>query len=233
MLKFSHSQALRDSKHSPTTRQIDMTETPTLATPPAAPRHPGRRDQILNAAMKLFTEKGFHASSMAELAKEARMSVGHIYHYFENKDAIIEAIVDRDMAEVMVFMDEFAQADDPVAALIDRLDEGINRHLDRQRAAMRLEVLAEAARNPRVAAKLHAVDRACCGRLVEVLSRPLGHLGEAEIAARVDAITATFQGLTIRAVQHPALDRDAVLRTTRLVIRALLTDPCGLHSKRT
>ncbi len=203
-----------------------MTDTPAVTTPPTALRHPGRRDQILNAAMKLFTEKGFHASSMAELAKEAGMSVGHIYHYFENKDAIIEAIVDKDVAEVMVVMDEFSRAEDPVAAMIDRLDEGMNRHLDRQRAAMRLEVLAEAARNPRVAARLHAMDRACCARLVEVLSRPLGHLVPAELAARVDAITATFQGLTIRAVQHPALDREAILRTTRMMLRALLSGEC-------
>lgn len=200
-----------------------MTHNSAVTTPTAQPRNVSRRDQILNAAMKLFTENGFHASSMAELAKKAGMSVGHIYHYFENKDAIIEAIVDRDMAEVMELIDKFSRADDPVEAMLQHTEEGMTRHLERERAAMRLEVLAEAARNPRVAAKLHAADRDCCGRLTAVLSRPLGHLGEAEIAARVEAVTATFQGLTIRAVQHPDLDRDAIVRTTQLVLRALLT----------
>jgi AcrR family transcriptional regulator len=197
-----------------------MTESPVAA--PPQPRSSARCDQILSAATKLFTENGFHGSSMAELAKAAGMSVGHIYHYFENKTAIIEAIVDRDMAEVMAIIDQFARADDPVAEMLSHLGENMSRHLDPQRAAMRLEVLAEAARNPRVAAKLHAADRDAAARLTDVLMRQLGHLGRDEVAARVDAITTTFRGLTIRAVQHPNLDRDAIVRTTRIMLAALL-----------
>ena len=190
----------------------------------AALRNRARRDQILSAAMKCFVENGFHGSSMAELAKRARMSVGHIYHYYESKDAIIEAIVDRDIEEAPGMLDAFSGADDLVAAMMDRLDETVERHLDRDRAALRLEILAEAARNPRIAAKLHSADAAARNRLIRALKGRLSNVGPGEVADRVEATAAIFQGLIVRAVHNPDLDRDAFVRTMRLVLRELLTN---------
>jgi TetR/AcrR family transcriptional repressor of uid operon len=190
----------------------------------AALRNRARRDQILSAAMKCFVENGFHGSSMAELAKRARMSVGHIYHYYESKDAIIEAIVDRDIEEAPGMLDAFSGADDLVAAMMDRLDETVERHLDRDRAALRLEILAEAARNPRIAEKLHSADAAARNRLIRALKGRLSNVGPGEVADRVEATAAIFQGLIVRAVHNPDLDRDAFVRTMRLVLRELLTN---------
>jgi len=169
-------------------------------------------------------ENGFHGSSMAELAKRAGMSVGHVYHYYESKDAIIEAIVDRDVEEAPGMLDDFSGADDVVAAMMDRLDETVERHLDRDRAALRLEILAEAARNPRIAAKLHSADAVARNRMIQALSGRLSSLGPREVADRVEAIAAIFQGLIVRAVHNPDLDRDAFGRTAHLVLRELLTN---------
>jgi AcrR family transcriptional regulator len=198
---------------------------PTEPAPSAAAlRNRARRDQILSAAMKCFVENGFHGSSMAELAKRAGMSVGHIYHYSDSKDAIIEAIVDRDIEEAPGMLDAFSGADDLMAAMMDRLDETVERHLDRDRAALRLEMLAEAARNPRIAEKLHSADAAARNRLIQALSGRLPNLGPGEVADRVEATAAIFQGLIVRAVHNPDLDRDAFIRTMRLVLRELLTN---------
>jgi AcrR family transcriptional regulator len=190
----------------------------------AALRNRARRDQILSAAMKCFVENGFHGSSMAELAKRAGMSVGHIYHYYESKDAIIEAIVDRDIEEAPGMLDAFSGADDLMAAMMDRLDETVERHLDRDRAALRLEMLAEAARNPRIAEKLHSADATARNRLIQALSGRLTNLSPQEVADRVEATAAIFQGLIVRAVHNPDLDRDAFVRTMRLVLHELLTN---------
>jgi len=187
-------------------------------------RNRARRDQILTAAVKCFVENGFHGSSMAVLAKRAGMSVGHIYHYFESKDAIIEAIVDKDIEEAPGMLDDFSGADDVVAAMMDRLDETVERHLDRDRAALRLEILAEAARNPRIAAKVHSADTIARNRLIQALSGRLTNLSPGEVADRVEAIAAIFQGLIVRAVHNPDLDRDAFVRTAHLVLRELLTN---------
>ena len=56
-----------------------------------------QRGRILDAAQKCFIEHGFHAASMASIADTAGMSAGLIYRYFENKSAIILAIVQRQL----------------------------------------------------------------------------------------------------------------------------------------
>jgi TetR/AcrR family transcriptional regulator, repressor for uid operon len=192
---------------------------------PTALRNRARQDQILSAAAKVFGESGFHGSSMAALAKQAGMSVGHIYHYFENKDAIIEALVDRATEEVGGMFEEVHHpGDDALTTLVDWLDARVERQLDRDRAPLRLEILAEAARNPRIAEKLRSADAASHLRLTELVSDQLPGLDEHQVADRVEAIAATYWGLTFRAIHNRDLDRNAVARTTRLVLRQLLTD---------
>lgn len=50
---------------------------------------------ILNAAERLFTEKGFHAASMDAIAEAADIAVGSIYHHFGNKERLYLALVER------------------------------------------------------------------------------------------------------------------------------------------
>ena len=56
-----------------------------------------QRGRILDAAQQCFIEHGFHGASMANIADTAGMSAGLIYRYFENKSAIILAIVQRQL----------------------------------------------------------------------------------------------------------------------------------------
>src|SRR3546814_5740230 len=60
--------------------------------------HPARQDaprqRILKAARELFDAKGFHATTTAELATEAAVSIGQIYRLFDNKDDVIIALVE-------------------------------------------------------------------------------------------------------------------------------------------
>jgi AcrR family transcriptional regulator len=52
------------------------------------------RDRILDAALKLFSEKGFNGTSVKEIADEAQVSKALIYYNFESKDAILLEILD-------------------------------------------------------------------------------------------------------------------------------------------
>ncbi|MDR1867263.1 MAG: TetR/AcrR family transcriptional regulator, partial [Treponema sp.] len=45
----------------------------------------GKRDDLLNAALKLIAGQGFHAAPMSQIAEEANIGVGTIYRYFKNK----------------------------------------------------------------------------------------------------------------------------------------------------
>jgi len=53
-----------------------------------------RREQILEAATRVFAEKGFRRATTREVAREAGVSEGTIYNYFEDKDALLLAILD-------------------------------------------------------------------------------------------------------------------------------------------
>lgn len=52
-----------------------------------------RPSEILSAALKVFSAKGFAASKLDEVAKEAGLSKGTLYLYFESKDALFKAVV--------------------------------------------------------------------------------------------------------------------------------------------
>ena len=53
-----------------------------------------RREVILTAAKRVFAKKGFHATTMGDVAKAARISYGSVYWYFDSKDALFHALMD-------------------------------------------------------------------------------------------------------------------------------------------
>lgn len=53
-----------------------------------------RRDEILAAAKRVFASKGYHATTIADVAKAAGISYGSIYWYFDSKDALFHALMD-------------------------------------------------------------------------------------------------------------------------------------------
>ncbi|NQV16956.1 MAG: TetR/AcrR family transcriptional regulator [Armatimonadetes bacterium] len=52
------------------------------------------KEQIVKKALKLFLQKGFHNVSMAMIAAEVGISKPAIYHHFQNKDAMVEGVLD-------------------------------------------------------------------------------------------------------------------------------------------
>ena len=53
-----------------------------------------RREQIIDAAMRVFAQKGFLKATNKDIAREAGITAGLIYYYFENKDAVLNAILE-------------------------------------------------------------------------------------------------------------------------------------------
>jgi AcrR family transcriptional regulator len=51
-----------------------------------------RRGEILDAATKVFSEKGFHSATLDDIASEAEVSKGSIYIHFESKEAIVDGL---------------------------------------------------------------------------------------------------------------------------------------------
>ncbi len=52
-----------------------------------------RRDQIMVAAKEVFARKGFHATTIADIAKRAGLAYGSVYWYFDSKDELFHALM--------------------------------------------------------------------------------------------------------------------------------------------
>jgi TetR/AcrR family transcriptional regulator, fatty acid metabolism regulator protein len=51
-----------------------------------------RRRELIDAAVRVFADKGFHASRVGDIATEAGVAHGLLYHYFSSKDEVLETI---------------------------------------------------------------------------------------------------------------------------------------------
>src|ERR1700739_1869281 len=69
-----------------------------------------RPAQILDAAVACFAKRGFHQASMHDISAEAGISVGLIYRYFQNKEAVISAMADRHKKQIHDILERARQA---------------------------------------------------------------------------------------------------------------------------
>lgn len=188
-----------------------------------------RRQQVLDAAAECFRRRGFHAASMAEIAKTAGMSPGHIYNLFENKDDIIAAIVERDCEEVLERIAEFQQAGDLLQQMLAGTEQAIDDRSQVAEAALQLEVLAEASRNAKLAAVVQKSEALVNEKAQALIRQSLGEqvasqLPSEEIRGRALLLGALFNGLTAMSVRHAGLAQEthAMAPVMRRVLQVLM-----------
>ena len=58
----------------------------------ARTKAPDKRRLILDAAVRVFARQGFHACRVSDIADEARVAYGLVYHYFASKDEILDTL---------------------------------------------------------------------------------------------------------------------------------------------
>lgn len=185
-----------------------------------------RREQVLCAAADCFKRKGYHGAGMAEISKTAGMSAGHIYNYFASKEAIIESIIERDMEEMFSIFQQFEELPgDLVTVLLEGLDHGVERHTDINQGSLDLEMLAEAARNEKVATLLRESDTLARKKMRSLLvgeRSPIKSASTAEIDSRIEVMFAVMGGLLLRKTLNPSIDKELLLIALRPAMRSLL-----------
>lgn len=65
-----------------------------------------RRDDIVQAALKIFDRDGFEAAKMEDIAREAEVAKGTLYLYFDTKNALLEAVI---LSAIMPALEEMGQ----------------------------------------------------------------------------------------------------------------------------
>src|SRR5574337_605031 len=89
-----------------------------------------REAELHEAATRLFRERGFHATSMQDLAEALGMNRGSLYHYIEAKDDLLWAIVSDALARLDAAVRPALEADGPdTIPASRRLERGIDAHL--------------------------------------------------------------------------------------------------------
>ncbi|KRG65521.1 hypothetical protein ABB26_02925 [Stenotrophomonas humi] len=196
---------------------------------PATEKGEARRQQVLDAATKCFRRSGFHGTSIARICKVAGMSPGHIYHYFENKEAIVEAIAKReeqDIFELARKVQEDESGGNLAARVARQVPDSVDRCLDPAYLELQLELAAEAARNPTIRRILRQSDAVVTSEFMALSNRvglPHG-LDEAEVELRMKMISAIFNGLMVRGAVGESIDREQMIRLVEKLIRFLLDD---------
>lgn len=89
---------------------------------------------IISVAERLFAEKGFHGTSVRDIAQEADVNIAMISYYFGSKDKLLEAVFRLRMNASRIFINELVQNDTmaPLEKIYSLIDRFINKMLNEQ-----------------------------------------------------------------------------------------------------
>ena len=137
----------------------------------AEPATLDRRTQILEAAVVCFAKHGFHQASMHDISAEAGISVGLIYRYFQNKEAVIAAMADRHKNEISNLLERAGQAPDLFEALEIIFTAHCCEDSPKVLSAFVVDLYAEASRNPAVADLVRDVLHTAMDGVTKLIAR--------------------------------------------------------------
>lgn len=146
-----------------------------------------KRRRILAAAVRVFARKGFHTSRVGDIAEEAGVAHGLLYHYFDSKDELLETIFHDTWSELLAAMrdveDSVAPAREQLRGVAAILLRSWRRDPDLVRVLVR-----EVARSPHLQEQLAEVGEAFAAiqRMIE------RGQAEGDFRADLDARLASF-----------------------------------------
>ena len=120
--------------------------------PPPAPKTPksaGTRRRLLNLAARLFTDRGYHAVSMRDIASAAEVTKGAVYGHFRSKGQLLVEVIRWKIAEQERSMDFVQAAANPLYGVALMHDEA-----GRETRLLEVDAAAAARHDPEVAAGL-------------------------------------------------------------------------------
>jgi len=180
-----------------------------------------RREQILNAAMVCFARRGFHQTSMHHISGEAGISVGLIYRYFENKDAVISAMADNHKQEIQHVLERAREAGTLLAALEILFTAHCCENEPQVTAAFVVDLFAEASRNPRVTELVRDVRETVMAGVTDLIARaPESKNATHDLTPRqlTELIFAVSDGMLMREVLNVSTDADNERRERQLEV---------------
>lgn len=183
-----------------------------------------RRSHILDAAEVCFARNGFHRTSMQDICKEAGVSAGAVYVYFESKEELIAGIAERDRNKLAGEFAALAQEPDLTTALA-RLGAHYAVEEPQHKRRMCVELGIEAGRNEAVGKIYHSVDRFVMESFEQLFARAMaqGRIKpdlDPRMLARIVAILG--DGMFWRRATDPDFDIKSVIPVITAIVAGLL-----------
>ena len=118
-----------------------------------------RRRLILDAAVRVFARKGFHTCRVGDIAEEAGVSHGLLYHYFSSKDELLECMFHEAWDEVMVAIAAVEESGEPAREQLQQVAK-ILLHGWQNQPDRTMVIMREIARSAEVRAVRRRSDQA-------------------------------------------------------------------------
>jgi len=113
-------------------------------------RSESRREELVAAAVRAFARKGYHGCRISDIAEEAGVSHGLVYHYFTSKEEILETIFRENWGVVAVAIGEIASTSDGSAVEEVRKIVSLMLHSWRRDPEVVRVLVREIARSPQL-----------------------------------------------------------------------------------
>ena len=112
-----------------------------------------KRRQLLDAAVRVFARKGYHASRVGDIAEEAGVAHGLLYHYFESKDQVLEAVFHENWSVLLARIASVEETDEPASDQLRHIAAIVLRTWLHLPDVVRV-VIREFGRSPELAARI-------------------------------------------------------------------------------
>ena len=180
--------------------------------------------RLIVAASECFSEKGFNATSIGEIARKAKVSQGAMYTYFKGKSELISAIV-LEEKNTAVNNYTFSSDSSPFEHLFDLVTSCINEVGYPADHRLWVEIIAEAARNPSVKETFIATDAIMRDGIKTIITRGIeagNFSSELDLEATSIAIFALIDGLIARKAINPAFNLQSDLPAFSSLLKHIL-----------
>jgi AcrR family transcriptional regulator len=183
---------------------------------PKVPKEHGeaRRRQIIDAAYQCFARKGFHQTTMRDIYQETGLSAGAVYHYFDSKEAIIQASLDIDFLRSRDLFDAAVASADPLKALRELLGfffQGLKQAAALGAGRVNVQGWGEALVNPKLMETFQRVwgyYHAAVAQAVRKAQAAGQIASDLDPAAYSQVLVSLYYGLELQKALTPDLDVD-------------------------
>jgi AcrR family transcriptional regulator len=183
-----------------------------------------RRQQILDASAACFSRRGFHATTMQDICKEADLSPGAVYRYFPSKESIIEAMCDHssttNLEAIKTALAESGNTWEAFTDLIRRFFTELEALKTSADCALNVELIAEAPRNESIREWLTGSLEATYGLFLDLIAAAQAR-GEVDPSLNPRSVAQVMVGLYHGFVTQKLVEPDIDVEGYAAVLRGL------------